>query len=201
MINPSTVPTALDDCGGRIGNPFDIGSAHPSSRPAGAGGIAALLAVWMFVLLAGLTAGNAFASGFVAAAAPATARSGHTTTLLPSGKVLVVGGIGAGGGALSSTELYDAVTNTWSAGPAMAGARANHTATLLRSGKVLVVGGNNEIILNTVEVYDAAINSWAVARQLTAARMNHTATPMPSGRVLVVGGFRIGALDSGLLSI
>src|SRR5262245_17069658 len=40
-------------------------------------------------------------------------RSDHTATLLPSGKVLVVGGLHDG--VLNTAELYDPVTETWSA--------------------------------------------------------------------------------------
>jgi hypothetical protein len=38
----------------------------------------------------------------------AVARNGHTATLLPSGKVLIVGGLGSGGyrDVLASAELY-----------------------------------------------------------------------------------------------
>jgi HEAT repeats/Galactose oxidase, central domain len=49
-----------------------------------------------------------------------TARDGHTATLLPNGKVLVEGGYGSGvigkkPPVLSSKELYDPVTGTWTA--------------------------------------------------------------------------------------
>ncbi len=65
-------------------------------------------------------------------------RADHTATLLPNGKVLVVGGasdvdrIG---------ELYDPALGTWSDTDYMADVRSHHTATLLPNGKVLVAGG------------------------------------------------------------
>ena len=68
-----------------------------------------------------------------------TARSYHTATLLPNGKVLVAGG--QGNGATNNSELYDPATGTWTATGAMITARWEHTATLLPNGKVLVAWG------------------------------------------------------------
>ena len=67
-------------------------------------------------------------------------RSAHTATLLPNGKVLVAGGFNDGG-YLSSAELYDPASGTWSATGSLTAARLRHTATLLPNGKVLVAAG------------------------------------------------------------
>src|SRR6478736_1712490 len=67
---------------------------------------------------------------FVVTGSLATARSGHTATLLPNGKVLVAGGFD-GNSILRSAELYDPANGTWSATGSLASARAYHTATLL----------------------------------------------------------------------
>jgi len=76
----------------------------------------------------------------------AVARKGHTATLLPDGKVLVVGGVDsnddASAKALASAELYDPKTGTWSETGSLIHPRAWHTATLLKNGLVLVAGGN-----------------------------------------------------------
>src|SRR5258706_10252153 len=69
------------------------------------------------------------------------ARTGHTATLLPSGKVLVSGGRGSSG-VLNSAELYDPVSGMWTVTGALSAARSGHTATLLTNGQVLVVGGD-----------------------------------------------------------
>src|SRR4051794_38076688 len=50
---------------------------------------------------------------FEASGSMATARTQHTATLLPSGKVLVAGGIGPGGVTLATAELYDPATGAW----------------------------------------------------------------------------------------
>ena len=61
--------------------------------------------------------------------------------------MLVVGGLNDSGGphtgALSSAELYDPATGSWSSTGSLHTARGDHTATLLPNGKVLVVGGFN----------------------------------------------------------
>ena len=78
-------------------------------------------------------------------------RGFQTATLLPNGKVLVVGGSGflASAGLAShlvpaaSAELYDPKTRSWSSAGSLRTARWLHTATLLQNGKVLVVGGTS----------------------------------------------------------
>src|SRR5438874_10226419 len=83
-----------------------------------------------------------------------TARFHHTATLLPDGRVLVVGGEQAHT-PLASAELYDPATGTWSATGSLNTAREYHTATLLPNGKVLVAGGS-DTDLDTAEAYDPA---------------------------------------------
>ncbi len=118
----------------------------------------------------------------------AVGRVEHTTTLLPSGKVLVTGG-GGDAGVLSTAELYDPATNTWSSAESMSTIRASQTATLLPSGRVLVTGGvNGSIFPLTAELYDPATNSWSSAGSMATGRRWHTATLLPSGQVLVTGG-------------
>ncbi|MFY9607071.1 MAG: kelch repeat-containing protein [Blastocatellia bacterium] len=75
-------------------------------------------------------------------------RGNHTATLLPDGKVLVVGGftrIGNGISTPHSSELYDPSTGTWSFTSNPNTPRSDHTATLLADGKVLIVGGCCEL--------------------------------------------------------
>jgi len=114
----------------------------------------------------------------------AEARSDHTATLLPNGKVLVAVGHNSGG-ILASAAVYDPATGAWVGAGSMAAARLGHTATPLPSGKMLVAGG---IILPSAEAYNPATGTWAVTATMTAARYYHTATLLPNGKVLVVGG-------------
>lgn len=137
----------------------------------------------------------------------AVPRAYQTATLLPNGKVLVVGGRGLiaisaawelPGKAIASAELYDPRTRRWSSAGTLSAPRYAHTATLLADGKVLVVGGNQTMpnaslpagtdTLSSAELYDPRANTWSLAASMQTARASHTATLLDDGRVLVAGG-------------
>jgi hypothetical protein len=120
-----------------------------------------------------------------ATGAMASPRNEYTATLLPNGKVLVVGGFNDYT-TLATAEVYNPVTGTWSATGAMATARSAHTATLLPNGKVLVVGGRFGNA--TAELYDPATGTWSTTGSMASGRSAHTATLLPNGKVLVAGG-------------
>jgi hypothetical protein len=83
-------------------------------------------------------------------------RVGHSTLLLPDGRVLAVGGTRGGDHArsgVSATELFDARTGKWTAGAILDPAWAGVTATLLGNGKVLLFGGEDAQGLPRPEVF------------------------------------------------
>ena len=131
-------------------------------------------------------------SGWASAGSMSTARYSHTTTLLPDGTALVVGGVGPTG-ALASAELYDPVSGTWSTTGSMAFARSSHTATLLPDGRVLVTGGSDfsSSLPATAELYDPASGTWSPTGSMVTPRHGHTATLLPDGKVLVTGGLSV----------
>ena len=127
--------------------------------------------------------------GTAGIAAMVQPRSHHTATLLPDGRVLIVGGIqDATGLATSVAELYD---GGFVGIEAMSTGRFAHTATLLPNGLVLVVGGRDDIgnALTSAELYEPVTGVWtAVAGALGTARAFHTATRLPNGLVMISGG-------------
>lgn len=117
-----------------------------------------------------------------------TPRAAHTATALPSGQLLVTGGMGPGGSSLSSAELIDVSTAGVRPVASMADARAGHTAIALPDGRVVLAGGYNGTYLNSVEVFDPALQRFEIIGHLNEGRSGHTATPLPDGRLLIIGG-------------
>jgi len=130
-----------------------------------------------------------------------TTRQWHTATLLPNGQVLVAGGDSWIAGTyqgnvwtgsmqcLSSAELYNPATGTWSYTGSMSTAHESHTATLLTNGQVLIAGGDDFInYLTDSEVYNPASGTWTVTGSVNTPRDCHTATLLPNGQVLIAGG-------------
>ncbi len=126
------------------------------------------------------------------------ARFEHTLLLLSTGKAIAAGGRSSTTGTtgLTSAELYDPTSGTWSPTGSMANARRLHTMTQLgsssngtTSGKVLVAGGiSGTTSTNSAELYSPSAGTWIAAGNLDVARHAHTATLLADGRVLAAGG-------------
>ena len=137
-------------------------------------------------------------------------RSFFTTTLLPNGKVLAVGGrIHTGPDyfdfkAIAFADLYDPATKTWSASGTMGTSRTDHSAVLLANGKVLVAGGTtvdfNGVTIASAELYDPASGMWTGTGSMLLGRERHTATVLRNGQVLVAGGDFYDGTNVGVLT-
>jgi uncharacterized protein (TIGR03437 family) len=110
-------------------------------------------------------------------------RDGQAAVLLPSGKVLVVGGCFN-----CTAELYDPTTGTFaSAGTPVVSLGVNPTATLLQDRRVLIAGGDN--LPSAAEIYDPVAGQFSALPAMLQPHGNyHTATLLNDGRVLIVGG-------------
>ena len=129
------------------------------------------------------------------------ARMAHTATTMASGKVLVAGGYGTGGTVLSSAEIYDPITNTWSATWAMANTRYMHRAARISTtGDVVVAGGWGNCVAGggycSKAEYFKETDGWHTAGTMTTSRALHgfTVTQDTSGNeaVLASGGNNAG---------
>ncbi len=131
-------------------------------------------------------------------------RSRHTATLLGDGRVLVTGGLATPtGSVLSSAEIYNPATGTFSALlDTLASPRTDHRAVLLTTGKVLIAGGSigapgNPVSLASADLFDPATSEFTATTAMDIARELHTMTRLADGSVLVAGGRTCFPIDGG----
>ncbi|SHK37686.1 Kelch motif-containing protein [Hathewaya proteolytica DSM 3090] len=88
---------------------------------------------------------------------------------------------------VSSMEIYDIVTNTWSSG-ASGGQRAE-TKAVLHGGKMYVVGGSASggNTLSSLKIYDIATNTWSVGANMPTSR-TLLGMCVLNGKIYVCGG-------------
>ena len=125
----------------------------------------------------------------------------HTSTLLDDGRVLVAGGYGyklgdpqLPGTYLTSCEIYDPSSETWTETGSLNEARNQHGATLLSGGNVLVAGGINKtwnydfVSLDSAEIFDVGTETWTEVSSMNHQRDNVNLILMPNSKVFVSGG-------------
>ena len=88
-------------------------------------------------------------------------RSGHSSTLLQDGRILIVGGKDEKSN-LASAELYDPDSNGWEEAGIITSARADHGASLMSDGRVIIGGGVTELgdVSKLAEIYDPRVDTW-----------------------------------------
>ncbi len=98
---------------------------------------------------------------------------------------MIAGGVDSSNKALSTAEVFDLSTNSFTAVGSMHSARFNHAAAILPNGKVLITGGEDGSgnTLNTAEIFDPVTNKFTLTtdaiasrQHLNVARKLHTAT-------------------------
>ncbi|MFE9775610.1 DUF6603 domain-containing protein [Streptomyces sp. NPDC005931] len=102
---------------------------------------------------------------WIPAAAMPGGRSRHRAVLLPTGKVLILGGTGGPGyhTGYRSTIAYDPAADTWSPAGALVTGRWDFTALVLSDGRVLTAGGRvrsgvaapgeQDVLTETAEIF------------------------------------------------
>ena len=123
------------------------------------------------------------------------ARKSHASQLLPNGLVLISGGNNNSSGDwdiqthfLSSAELYDLATDTFTTTGSMNNATSNGNPIVLWTGKFLAAGGGT----NEAELYTpgmpGAPETWVATGNMVTARTSHQQNLLDDGRVLMTGG-------------
>jgi hypothetical protein len=113
---------------------------------------------------------------------------------LPNGLILAAGGSDHNNVPLSTTDLYDPATESFTPGPAMQHPRILPASTLLDCGDVLVVGGyvydsaSNYVAVSTAERYVLAENKWVSAGAVHTPRYGSQLVALPNGSVMFAGG-------------
>jgi hypothetical protein len=147
------------------------------------------------------------ATGAVSSTGPlAVARADHTASMLPDGRVLILGGwsgsftaiAGYVGGPVAMAEVYDPTTGAFSYAGSVGTARYSHAVTTLPDGTIMILGGSDSADLSTMtaephplasaEFYDPITAAFRSAPPMAVARIGPTATLLDSGNVLVIGG-------------
>ncbi len=112
-----------------------------------------------------------------------------SSTLLPDGRVLLVGGQNKG--ILSPgepSEVLDIAKWQTSAGDVAPDKRFAHTTTMMSDGTMLVAGGIPTLQLSEVVEVGATPTTRATAGKMIRGREDHRATLLRDGRVVLIGG-------------
>lgn len=134
-------------------------------------------------------------------AAMLAARSGHTATLLPDGRVLVAGGIRRNQDFYRSAELFDPKSGRFSSTGEMLVGRVGHVAVLLRSGEVLIAGGwIGHGPTDEAELYDPATGKFNEIAHMITKRGRPEATLLHDGNVLITGGADSGGAGTNIVA-
>jgi len=110
--------------------------------------------------------------------------AGASATLLPDGQVLIAGGEDANFNLLSSAELYNPATGTFTPTGSMTTARVGQSATLLGNRQVLMAGGGGG---TATELYNPATGKFTPTGSMISPHGDNVGTLLPGGDVLVTG--------------
>ena len=136
-------------------------------------------------------------------------RGGANATLLPDGRVIVAGGSKGNGNnqlgavtdllstSLRSSEIYDPVTNTWTAGPNLSEPKAGAGAITLTDGRWMIAGGITYFTIfgipipdfsDVISIYNPATNSFTSGGTMREKRALFNMSLLGNGKVFIGGG-------------
>lgn len=152
-------------------------------------------AVRLLTIVLGLTAvvaaSHTFAQGtWTTGATMPTARVNFAVETL-DGTVYALGGFNNAGGALTTVESYDPVTDIWSTATPMS-TRRNGVAAAAIDGRLYAIGGDtnsgNGGFLASVEAYDPLSGTWSPRSSMPTARTT-PGTGVVNGFIYAIGGY------------
>merc|ERR1719223_1920444 len=125
-------------------------------------------------------------------ALPDPIETGRVDAVLGSieGTLCVIGGRESfSGDLLCGAEIYDPVSQEWTALPSLSGGREDFAVAEL-DGKLYAIGGIDGEMepLSVVEAYDPQKNVWTLMPSMKRGRHDHAAAAL-NGKLYVVGGF------------
>jgi hypothetical protein len=123
-------------------------------------------------------------------------RWAHTSTPLPGGRVLVVGGANVPTSQqtfpeVAEVEVYDPGADSWLYVGDLEPGRADQVAAALPDGRVLIAGGVTGVeteALGDSWVFDPSTNTFSADANMVSPRSRATHSVLADGRVLVCGG-------------
>jgi hypothetical protein len=144
----------------------------------------------------------------------ATPRILHAACRLADGRVMVAGGtstlqpdvLAAIGGTLSSVEIYNPATGTWSGGAALGGRRLAPALTRLPNGQIMVSGGIevgfffgvpvSAVSTTAVQRWNPTTGTWTSGPNMGTGRAGHhyNQVTLQDNRVLFTGGVQVTSL-------
>ncbi len=121
----------------------------------------------------------------------------HSATLLPNGDVLVSGGVNGiyttNTATVTSSEIYDPGTGTWTSTGSLNVSRASAATLLLATGEVLSAGGYNNAgngsvntYLTSAELYNSSTGTWSLTTSMSpGAGLPTTPVLLSDGDMLI----------------
>lgn len=112
---------------------------------------------------------------------------------LNSQKALAAGGQDLGLTALSTSEIYDPATETWTATGPLNIARANYRLVKLSDGSILAIGGqtgegNPVVQTSSIERFDESTGAWSIVGQLQEPLQNFALAYVDDSHIYILGG-------------
>ena len=138
---------------------------------------------------------------FSAGPTMSSARALHSAVRLNDGRVLIIGGANQNGAVLSSCEIYNPNTNSFSPTGNMGTPRILFGACKLPNGLVMVAGGTSTLqpdviaavtgTLDSAEIYNPATGSWSGLPNIAGRRLAPALTTLSNGQAMLSGGVSV----------